>query len=151
MKKFVLLFCIGLFCVSCDPPQNAWIWLVKNNTEQTLKFKFPYSENYQTKTLEPGDGIFISDILTNTSRPHNIDFYDYFRKVVSEYGENVYWQILSEDDVVLKTWSYSDRGLPYQRFFDKTSWHYAQGSGFGFVVADYSWTFEILPEDISSN
>ena len=157
MKKMILLFCIALFCVSCDPPQNAWTWGVKNCTEQTLILKFPeYSirDNgtlvYRTVTLQQG---YTATLYSSHTSEHRIiNFSYFFDTIVNRYGEDVYWQILSEDKVVLKTWNYSERHLSDRNFFEKSLWQYAQGpGGYGFVVADYSWTFEIQQEDISSN
>ncbi len=63
-------------------------------------------------------------------------------RAVKEFGEDASWQILSEDGTaVLRTWRYSDRDLPNQRFFDESSWSFA----------GTTWTFEILPDDILSD
>ena len=150
MKKLILFFAVvSLALTSCDPPQNAWIWLVKNNTEQTIKFKYPASQNYQVSTLSPGESVFVSDILYPKSRRYNLQFNDYFENITNEYGDDVYWQILSEDDVVLKTWDYSDKDKPGQRFFDESSWAYNQGNnGAQFIAENYSWLFNISSEDI---
>ncbi len=156
MRKLILLFCIALFCISCDPPQNAWDWSIKNCTEQTLIIKFPeYSIHdngtpvYRTIILQQNQAAFIHG--SHTSKKRGLNFGYFFNTIVDRYGENIYWQILSEDDTVLKTWNYSDKRLPDQRFFEESSWKKEQGPGSGFTITEFLWTFEIQPEDISSN
>lgn len=151
----MLLFALCFLCISCDPPQNAWRWNVKNNTGQTLKLKYPeYSINdnnsptYRIAIISQDDSIFIYGNTTDKKKVLNINYF--FNTMTGRYGEDIYWQILSEDDVVLRTWNYLERGLPEQRFFDESSWYKEQKNGDdAFVVMEYSWTFDILPEDIS--
>lgn len=150
MKKLVLFFAVaaGAIITSCDPPQNAWVWIVENDTEQPIRFRFPYSDNYQTETIMPGDNINLSIRHTNTGKRDNLRYDDLFERAVRDFGENVSWQITSENDEVLKTWNYSDKNLPDQRFFDESSWTYGTAGRYQFIEAAYSWTFKIMPEDI---
>ncbi len=77
-------------------------------------------------------------------------FFSFWVRAVKEFGEDASWQILSENDVVLKTWNYSDYGLPNQQFFEESSWHYSQIPGrSAFVTTEFLWTFDIRPEDIT--
>ncbi len=157
MKKLILLFCIALLCVSCAPHHNSWVWAIENQTGQTLKLKFPsYAVNqmgsdftYNMHTLSVGDNVFIRSVTKD--RKHNLHFDYYFSEVVDYCGEEVYWQILSEDDVVLKTWNYSDINALNQQFFEESQWGYMYGAGSRNIETMFVWTFEIQPEDISSN
>ncbi len=154
MKKLILILTGMLLCMSCDPPQNAWIWAVKNSTDEVLKLKFPIIDgneaNYNTRIILPGDGIFLFTTHTNTGKRDRLNFDYYFDRYVSLHDEELSWQLLSEDDVVIKTWKYLNNDLPDQRFFNEASWHYNQGDGgYDFVEADYAWVFNILKEDIS--
>lgn len=149
MKKILLYLTVIMLFSSCDPPQNEWVWVVVNSTERTLLLNFPYYRGYNMETIAPGGVIALSRTTTNTGKRHNMYFDDYFKKFVGEYGEDAYWQILYDGNVI-KTWTYSDRGLPDQRFFDESSWRHRQEEGGGFVVTRFTWTFEISPEDIVS-
>ena len=153
MKKLILLFCIALFCISCDPPRNGWNWVVVNNTGQALTLKFPYMGIDQTYILQPWERVAITKIhTTNVEERYNLNFDYYFEMVAGRHGDDVSWQLLSEDGIVLRTWDYSDRGLPDQRFFEESAWIKKPGPGQGaFIIATYSWTFNILREDIDSN
>lgn len=150
MKKIVLLFCFAVFCVSCDPPQKGWRWIVVNSTGQTLKLTYPadnMSATYWTQPIAPDASLSIYGRATD--KKDNLYFDDFFKSIVSRYGEDVYWQILSEDDVVLKTWKFSDEHLSNPRFFEESSWNKEATSGNeAFITTECSWTFEILPEDI---
>jgi hypothetical protein len=149
MKKLLLIFAATALFVSCDPVRNDWSWKIKNSTDQTLTLEFfdfiLYEPTYNTRSLIPGESILLDEVGLNSR-----DFNDYFKKSVRAYGEDVYWRILSDNNVVLKSWNYSDRNLPNQRFFEESEWQYNQEPGGAFVLMEYSWTFEILPEDITS-
>ncbi len=159
MKKlFLFLSFMMATTSSCDPPLITWIWSVKNSTEQTLKIRFipqthqnsPAYGQYDTIII-PKDGNLTFYSITADANQYHASFSDYFRASTTMYGNDVYLQILSEDDVVLKTWNYSDADLFDRRFFDESAWHYKKGPGQGaFVIASYSWIFDILPEDIES-
>ena len=54
--------------------------------------------------------------------------------------------VLSTDDMLLKTWSFSSKDLPCKQFFKESSWqHYQEHKG---EYLRYTWVFDILPEDI---
>lgn len=155
MKKLILFFAVvagAVLTTGCEPPKNAWVWIVENNTEQLIKFEFPYSDVSQISTIIPGGNIHISMLhLTGTSKHNGLRYDDLFEIVAQEFGENVSWQILSENDEVLKTWNYSAGNLTDQRFFDESSWTYEYiPGGPDYIAGTCSWTFEILPEDIQS-
>ncbi len=155
MKKTFLLFCFALLCTSCI--NNWWdhfvprIWFVRNATGQTLILKCPVYESdehisnpivasgfeYRELVLTPNYGG--SMICRIDSKPR---FNYYFIQSAEAFGEDVSWQILSEDGEVLKTWKYSDRNLPGQRFFEESEWHETQS---GLWPACY---FNISFEDI---
>ncbi len=160
MKKLLLFFSVALLCVSCK--SHKWdgerpcYWQIANGTEQTLVLKCPYSESFLKSDLEymesevkPGDIVIICSGKINV-REEDVHFDYYFKKCADEFGENVCWQILSEDNVILKTWNYSDIGKPDQRFFEESSWDYFPGDGEWFALHINRWTFEIIPEDIVS-
>ena len=153
MKKLLLFLVVIAPFTSCDPLHNDGEWYVENTTEQTLRLKFSYysvdeSGNTYYITIPTGRSMLIygSDMPIKTS-PH---FDYYFRRIIDLHGEDVYWQILSEDDVVLKTWNYSKKGLSDQRFFEDSSWAHSSEPGSGFAETLFVWTFNILPEDIQS-
>ena len=159
MKKLLLFFTVAAAVISCDPSYDGWGWRVRNNTEQTLKFNFisqrqqdsPTYGLYNTVTIPPGGAYSIYGTETRTNGRDRMRFDNYFINNVNSYGEEVYWQILSEDDVVLKTWKYSDMEMPDQRFFEESSWSLdILQPGGTFVDVLYTWTFEILPKDIQS-
>ncbi len=153
MKKLLLFFTVTAIALTtgCDPRGNSWQWWIKNSTDQVLKLKhfsyMPYTPAYGTAIILPGDSIVLDRI---GHKPKvSLRFDDYFEKSAGSYGENVYWQLLSEDDVVLRTWSYSNKNLPDQRFFEESAWHFDKISGGdSFVIMQYIWTFHISPEDI---
>ena len=157
MKKLLLFFAAAAVALSCDPPQNAWHLEIRNNTEQSLKFNYiaqrhrdsPAYGVYNSVTIPQGETLSIYGTTTNTGERYRMRLEDYFIKSAASYGEDVYWQLLSEDDIVLKTWSYSNKGLPDQRFFEESSWIYDHKLGEGArIEIDYTWTFDILPKDI---
>jgi hypothetical protein len=160
MKKPLVLFilaAVAALLTGCDPAQDAWNWKVTNQTEQTLKFNFighrlprsPAYGLYLPVKIPPGKTIVLFSGTTRTGKRHSWHFGEYFNHWAGSHGEDVYWQILSEDDVVLKTWNFSDYGKPDQRFFNESSWKYEEKPGErSLIVTSYSWTFDILPEDI---
>jgi hypothetical protein len=153
MKKLILFLGVLLLLTSCgrllenwlvNNSKDVWMWHVRNDTEQTLKLKFPsYSgkdiTDYRTYEIEPRVRIQI-DGYTHKLQS-GAKFGDYFKKCASVYGDDVTWQISSVDDVVLKTWKYSERDQPDQRFFIESSWETAS--------EPHDFTFAILPEDIT--
>ncbi len=152
MKNIILFLGAALLCVSCDPVQNSWRWYVKNGTEQTLILRYPYYSihalEYQIFAIAPGDSVSI--FSSSFDSRNNLSFNYYFKKIIDNYGEDVHWQISSESEEVLKTWNYLNRGLPDQRFFEKSLWLYYDIPAHGaFFDVRYSWVFEILPEDIN--
>jgi hypothetical protein len=161
MKKIMLFLGVIILCSSCGKlitdlfggPDLAQKyqevdWAIINKTEQSLKIKSPYfmynsiSHRYETNgdyritMIEQGDTVVVMDILVGEN------FEDYFTLCQNSYGEEVYWQILSEDDIVLKTWTNSDIEQLNQRFFEKSSWKYVSNK------QGNSWIFEILSDDI---
>jgi hypothetical protein len=150
-KNIFLFFCIALSAVSCDPAGNTWQWSVKNNTDQTLKLSHlsfvPYVPTYSTISISPGETVYLYRVTLECKYGSN--FGDYFRKSAETYEDDVYWEILSEDDVKLASWNYSDRSLPDQRFFEESSWAFDSKPGQSArIVLQYTWTFEISPQDI---
>lgn len=152
MKKLILLFTVAAIgmVTGCDPVSNSWEWWIKNDTGQTLKLTYFNSLSrvpaYVTGTLSPSDSIVL--FKGNVEKAH---FDNYFGISAEQSGDDVYWQIRSEDDEVLRTWYYSEINLPDQRFFDETFWIFEKRpSHQAFISAEYSWTFEISPEDIQS-
>jgi hypothetical protein len=147
MKKLLLLLSIVLMGVSCDPPQYDYTWCVKNSTGQTIQFKHP--DSAVPYTAIPGK-VVIMHMVTVSKKKNPVNFNEYFTSSINSHGEDVSWQILSEDEeTVLKTWRYSDRNQPGQRFFNESLWKFnCLSEGSGFVVESCSWSFEILPEDI---
>jgi hypothetical protein len=110
----------------------------------------PVYGHYGTVKIPPGGVVTLYGLTTETGKNDRLSLGYYFRRSANSYGEDVYWQILSEDGTELKTWNYSDIGSTDQRFFEESSWLYEEKPGEGgFIVAEYSWTFEIQPEDIS--
>lgn len=155
--KQTLLLTIVLLLSSCDPAQYGYVWQIVNNTGQTVQLKQPDLDPNQPEnivTIPPNETQVI--YITTGGKIRNqqtIYFNRCFEYYISVYGEEVYWQVLSEDGVILKTWKYLDRWLPDQRFFDETSWRkeFRSESGPGFISGGYYWTFEILTEDIAQN
>lgn len=154
MKKVLLLLCIALLGVSCKPwdfPGTRRSWLIDNHTDQTLILKCPFTESlfddgpyeYREFELLPNSTITITVCSGRSKATLSYDFY--YRTSAEKFGENVSWQILSEDGEVLKTWMYSDKDLADQRFFDESSWDYHEN--WEFIVSE-SWKFTILPEDL---
>jgi hypothetical protein len=161
MKKLLLsIFAAAILVLTgCDPPQYSWRWEMKNNTSQTISVKFiPRRHNdsasyglYVSPTVAPGGVVVLDVFSTKMKKGKSVGFADYFRQSANSYGNDVYWQILSEDGTVLKTWNYSDINSPDQRFFNESSWDYKQGPGTdSFVVASHYWLFEISEEDINT-
>lgn len=148
MKRAIMaLCCVALCCVTlcCDPPGNSGVWKIRNGTDQLLKFKcflcMNYDPSYGIISVPPGESVLLC--RTAFLLKARIEFDYYFSKC------GLYWQILSEDEVVLRTWDYSDIGLPDQRFFEESEWYFEQNPGqSGRTLMEYSWIFEILPEDI---
>jgi hypothetical protein len=126
------------------------MWSIVNKTERTLILKCPYTETlfrdehpykYREFTLAPNASAVVCKGHANVNL-----FYDFYHRTsANRYGQDVYWQILSEDGTVLKTWSYSDIGLPGQKFFEESSWSFHHYWEWG--IKD-SWLFRIRPEDI---
>jgi hypothetical protein len=161
MKKIMLFFSLAtLVCanfVSCGLIyRDGGVHLyIANGTEQTLKLKFPllnkkiqnYSEtdkyDYKIYVVEPG----MNEQIDAYKIPYGTEyrFEDYFKKCADVYGEDVSWQILSEDDVVLKVWNYADVGQIDLRFFEETAWGPAGFVGDRGILV---YEFEILTEDI---
>ncbi len=158
MKKLILLFfCISLTGVSCRQSliRTDGHWSVMNKTELTLLFKYPHSSSlfqsdshYGEQIIAPGSGISIC----NGSLPErkHLNFHSYFERSADTFGDDVCWQILSENGDVLKTWNYSDVAQSNHRFFEESSWKYNQTSGEWLTSTINKWTFDIIPEDITS-
>lgn len=152
MKKAVLFCIIALICVSCSPlGRDHFYWRVHNGTGQVLKFEFPYyskadgEARYRVVTLNGQEEITVGESWSKGN--DNIPFDRYFEMCANLQGENVYWRILSETGEVLKTWTYSEKDEPDQRFFYEPEWgfnpEYSEwGSSSGF------WGFVVIPDDI---
>ncbi|MDR0907313.1 MAG: hypothetical protein LBM63_01680 [Rikenellaceae bacterium] len=161
MKKLLLIGILALcglvLNVSCDPTQNAWSWNIKNSTGQTLLLKYPnytvheFDFGYHTVTIMPGDSYSIFSSTNNLKT--NLSFDYFFSQIFNIYGEDVYWQIMSESGEVLRTWDYSDMGISGQTFFEETSWHLFTDSDkvSGFIDRSFIWVFDILPEYLCIN
>lgn len=154
MKKILIYFVILMLFASCGKMIERWMsgshacqWHVRNDTDQTLKLKFPSysaseSDDYRIYEIEPGTRIQI-DGYTVSKSGTNDEFDNYFKQCAKVYGEGVSWQILSEDDIVLKVWNYSDFDQSGQRFFEDSSWfNGSEANGDSYHI------FEIQPEDI---
>jgi hypothetical protein len=161
MKKQVLFFCIALSCASCDF-WNNWgdgqilrNWYVVNITEQILILKCPYSESLALNDLEykefeirPGASVLICG--GEKSAPGEKTAFDYyFKKSAQALGNDVSWQILSENGEVLKTWTYSDKGISDQVFFERDRWWLEKVGVFISTVGH--WSFYIKAEDLITN
>ncbi len=148
MKKLILFSCIVIFCSSCarEFSDNYWRWGIVNNTDQTLVVKITNDNNeYNVYSLPSETYEFLFENITR--HRDKMQFNDYFSKIANLYGDDVVWQILSEDEItVLKTWRYSDRDLPNQRFLDETSWSFQEWNASG--GHEHFWSFAILLEDI---
>ncbi len=147
MKKLILFLGAALLCVSCDPPlnYNKAHWFVKNNTEQTLKIDNPFRST--VRSIVPGDSI---EIYGTNFPPSKIVSFDYFgQRMIEECGEDVAFNVVSEEDGLLKQYRYVDRDLVGKQFFKESSWfHYKINVSSQEVDKKYIWVFEILPEDI---
>lgn len=162
MKNLILLICIASLFASCK--RNDWhedyvprMWYIGNRTDQTLIFKHPYPGvgegisfypilaekiRYRETRISPYERVAICrGMIPKESEPW-VNFY--FSQSAEALGEDVIWQIISEDGEVLKTWNYSDRYLPDQRFFNEKEW-YETRSGLW-----PAFGFGITPEDIST-
>lgn len=153
MKKLLLLLGMTAVFMSCDPDVNVWSWRIKNGTDQALYFEyfnlFSYQPSYFTPLILPGESIVLYE---KGHERKQFGFKRYFEESANSYGGDVYWRILSSNSATLKAWSYSDMGLPDQRFFDESEWLYSTSPGANsWVITEFSWTFEILPKDISTN
>jgi hypothetical protein len=150
MKKIVLLLSITLLSVSCGLVYRdcGLRWFIYNDTEQTLKLRVPsYSasdkKGYRVYEIEPQNREQI-DGYGGVPCESDHKFDDYFQKCANLYGVEACWQILSEDDVVLKTWNYVDFSKPNQRFFNELSWSSNSSNAIGYT----NLTFAIKFEDI---
>ena len=149
MKKLILLLGILSMGFQCEDDEvfDVTQWGVRNNTDQTIKLKYPdigietSQLNYDIQSLNPGRSFRMYS--ADFKDAHRLPFNYYFNEIVKLYGEDISWQILSEDDVVLKTWNYSERGLPNQQFFEEAEWNNQLQPG---ILS--TWTFEILPDHI---
>ncbi len=164
MKKLLLFFTVAAVVAAMtggDPPRTVREWHIKNSTEQTLKLKFLYHQfnnddlrdyaSFRIITISPEDSVMIEAVDFESRKRIHFDYY--FNNYVDSYGDDAYWQILSEDDEVLKTWNYSERDLPGQRFFEESEWRRGRkiidlAFYSSFVEAVYTWTFDIRPEDL---
>ncbi len=156
MKKLMMFLslCGLLLCVSCRLDKGdgkiPCAWQIYNGTAQTLILKCPYSEwlpnvdlEYKELKLKPSATLEICKDRVTRDVDSSLDYY--FEKSAEKFGEDVSWQILSEDGVVLKTWKYSDKDLPDQRFFEESEWDYYYN--FEWLTSEM-WSFIIQPEDI---
>jgi hypothetical protein len=159
MKKLlmigILALCGLLLSVSCNPNVYAGAreWRVKNDTNQTLILKYPnlmaFDSEYIISKIEPGGSVALFLNFAKRESQDNLFFSSYFKLCVDHFGEDVYWQILSESGEVLKTYTYSDEG---HGFFNKSSW--VQGGGlYPGIENDMVtfWTFVIFGIDSVSN
>jgi hypothetical protein len=142
------------------------LWYVYNDTEQTLILKCPYPgkgkgisfypivpENIEYKEfkiapksrlLTATDGTTEYSICSGMiPKDCESPFNYYFMQSAEALGENVSWQIFSEDGEVLKTWTYSNKDLPDERFFDESEWHEVQSG-----LWRNAYSFKITPEDL---
>lgn len=174
MKKMILFLCVIMMYTSCRDPfpwskdYTARLWYVYNATEQTLILKCPYPgegegisfypilpENIeykefkiapQSRTLETADGLSVESLCKGMIPRDSEPLFDYyFAQSAIALGEEVSWQILSEDGEVLRTWSYSNKDMPDERFFKKSEWKEV-ASGFW----QHAFLFFIQPEDIQT-
>lgn len=153
MKKLLLFLSLALLCTSCIKKIEEFRrdWYIYNQTGRVLQLKCPYSESflesdleYKTLELQPNASIKIcSGQVPAKDKPY---IYYYFKKSSEKFGDDVSWQILSEDDIVLKEWSYLDRNLPDQRFFEESAWYNDIRPG-GEIW--HYFAFIIQPDDIA--
>lgn len=147
-----LLFTIAFGLISCgESVGHQCSWYVNNCTDRTLILKYPhYTTNtgeYLSRTVIPGASIRIDGCKKISTSKVNLSFDYYFIMNAERADHDIYWQILSESGEVLKTWTYSERGLPDQRFFEESSWKLSILEERPRRI-EYSWTFEIMPNDI---
>jgi hypothetical protein len=161
MKKIMLFLGIIVLSVSCgklienwmnDIGSVSWQWYVFNRTEQTLLLKIHSNsiseiDYYEMYEINPttDNRVYKLDFPDRKSS-YDVMFGEYFNKCANKYGKNISWQILSEDEVVLKTWNYFDFEKPDKRFFEESAWQY--GSDRSGSTSIRYFTFEILPKDI---
>jgi hypothetical protein len=169
MKKLlligILVLCGLVLNVSCNLEGDSirfvdpeCFWQIANKTDGILKFKYPklsthYAEDgtsqimisYHAIEILP-NGVALIFATGSSRKPFNYVF-----ESISKYEEHPSWQILSEDDVVLKYWNYDDEELLDQRFFEESSWISSYDEGHSVVtIPTYIWTFKIVSEDIVS-
>ena len=155
MKRLIVFFCVAMMCASCKPwgdGNRSVRWYVHNTTEQTLIFKCPYSESllsddYEYREFEIVQSINGTEICRGENLKNSQTSLDYYFKRSAEVlGEDVSWQILSKDGVVLKTWKYSEARESEQRFFYNEEWGWE-----GFLSSSGVWRFYIIDDDIRTN
>ena len=162
MKKIIPIFAVIFLCAVCDPPHydSKGAWYVRNCTAQSIKLEIAGKiENpYFDQLIAPGDSIQIFH-MGFVHRKNEVPFFDaiHLQSLWSERAEqswnNVneqdrYIKILSEEDVLLRTWKYPEKDQPGKQFFNESAWKYNINLNENDYYAIATWVFEVQPEDI---
>lgn len=151
MKKIFLLLAVILSCIACDPLQYGGGFYVRNDTDQTLRLlqRGPGgSISFSAGTVAPGDSIALGSVWNKSTS--KLSFNRWIQEEVARQGEKISLKVLSEDQVILKEWTYLDRNQPSKQYFNESFWrHYEVFRELGSIetMTDI-WVFQVLPEDI---
>ena len=151
MKKIAFIFAITLISISCDPKKwvatHATSWYAKNNTDQILiNTTSPFIDT--DAVVAPGDSVLVHSFnpFQYLGEPTFDTFYDAWNgKPEQEWCIS----ICSKDGQLLKIWKYIDRNAEGRQFFNESFWRLYTKKYSHSDQLNFSWVFNILPEDIA--
>jgi hypothetical protein len=161
MRKIMLivlllspLFMAGS-CEKFPTPDSSSLWRIKNSTGQTLRITvpprslivtYPVSDPIDNRIVpEHPIALMLRDIYDGPVPPFD-SLLDVWNNLTEE---DMFFEVFSNEGLLLARWNYSDKDMPGRQFFNESSWQYHEEIG-GEGEIKATWTFEILPEDISS-
>ncbi len=151
MKKLLYILTAIVSLTACDPAKWMYSdqhrWYVKNTSDETIIVRMRiYS---RLETLSPGDSTVILQAAPQPDEK-SPNFELLYNNMYWDNGQSQDQQIniLSKSGKVLKTWKYTEQKKPDKQFFRESSW--TLYSCKGAAESEYSWVFEIFPEDIGA-
>lgn len=154
MMKLMFIYSMAVILVGCHEPflsRNYATWYIKNCTDHTIKIA---NGHVADSIINSGDSAII-DRVSLESEP-------YFEHLFSKWGNSPkqtwHVNVLSDEEVLLRTWMYSERDNSGKQFFKLDSWcvyeHRISGkySNSGkYSELNCKWVFEISSKDIDSH
>lgn len=149
MKIITPIFLLTiLLSASCDPPKymktHDAYWYVKNHTDRPLKVLAPsHASNYIV--VNAGDSSYF--YAFSPGQQLGAPPFDLLLWNTPEQDRHI--DILNEQDLLLKSWKYTDKDVEGRQLFRESCWRlYTRDFEYSTQLI-YMWVFDIYPEDIN--